>query len=203
MVWCGAQGTSHEDVQARVEHAKKREEVRRMAVTIHEDLMMHMAEGAQESKKSFFFTECFNFTTSVDRFKNGLLRSAKKERMRLEMNKRELEKIKQSVKLSDEDKKEAVQGCADVEEITKNKEATCKNLADAMASLVAQLRQQASTEDDLAQRAETEIYDEETGLLIGVEKKRVPYLLVSVLFVIAIILGSIKWYVWWTGDTGR
>merc|ERR1712194_441472 len=95
------QNTPKEDVQARVAHAKKREELRRECVSIQEDLMGRMAEGTTEERRNIFFTECFNYTNSVDRFLKALERSLVRETTRLQVNRQELEKIQASNKLTD------------------------------------------------------------------------------------------------------
>merc|ERR1712032_1694116 len=120
------QGTSKEDVQARVRHAKKREVVRRMVVDLHEKLMMRMAEGSMEEKKASFFTECYNYTSCVDRLKKGLERSMRKERKRIEANKEELNRIKNSPRITEEERREAAAQLAEVDQITLEKEALCK-----------------------------------------------------------------------------
>jgi len=189
------QGTPKEDVTARVVHAKKREEARRACVALHDDLMAHMAEGSTDEKKSYFFTECYNFTSSVERFKKALDRSMKKERKRLEANRKELDKIKNS-KLSEEERNDAISQCDEVEQITKDKERSCGKIKDDMTNLVSQLRVQASA--DVQANDDAADMDEEEGLLRDKNSKTVPYALIIILFFIAVILGSVRWYYWWT-----
>jgi len=197
------QGTSEEDVEARIQHARKREQIRRDCVGIQEDLMSHMSDGTLEDKRSEFFTECYNYTNSVDRFMKGLEKSLGKERRRLEANRAELEKIQKSSMLSDNERADAISQCNGVEEITKEKEKTILKIKDEMSNLIQQLRYQASADVAAAKTAEDGYDDDPKGaaaqlLLSDNFRRKAPYAFIAFLFLIAIVLGSVKWYVWWT-----
>ena len=89
------QDTPREDAASRVDCVKRREETRRACVALHEQLMAHIhgtaaasggdggvrgaggGGGAKEdaTRRTNFFTECYNFTSSVERFKRALDRS--------------------------------------------------------------------------------------------------------------------------------
>lgn len=104
------QGTPQEDVAARVDSAKRRDETRRACVALHDDMIAHIHVGTtgkvrnaanvgaaaaggaggggggggasskdDAARKANFFTECYNFTSSVERFKRALDRAAAKD----------------------------------------------------------------------------------------------------------------------------
>lgn len=193
------QGTPKEDVQLRIAHAKKREETRRHCLKVQEDLMTHMQEGTTADNRSLFFTECFNYTVSVDRYMKGLGKSMSKETLRLQANRKELDAIQGNNKLTDAERQDAIEQCKGVEEITKEKETTISKIKDEMSNIVQQLRYQASADVAQAQVAET-IWEEEEMEKLPYYKKRAPYIVIAGLFLLCVILGSVKWYFYWTSQ---
>mmetsp|Transcript_7867 Transcript_7867/g.27640 ORF Transcript_7867/g.27640 Transcript_7867/m.27640 type:complete len:226 (+) Transcript_7867:106-783(+) len=194
------QGTDREDVEARVNHSKKREECRALCVSLQEELMMHMAEGSAPDKKSLFFVECYNFSSCVERFRTQLDKSMKKDKKRLESCKRELQKVNASKQVSDEDRAMAEDQLQQVAEITEKKTTQCQKIKDNMGALVTQLREAANDESAVGKAPNEEDYDEGAGLLNEENKKKVPYVMVGFLILVATILGSVRWYLWWTAQ---
>ncbi|KAK3255965.1 hypothetical protein CYMTET_34878 [Cymbomonas tetramitiformis] len=66
------QGTAKESVEARLQHGKKRDETRKACNVLQLELLANLVEGSTEDKKCVFFTECYNFTSSVDRFSKAV-----------------------------------------------------------------------------------------------------------------------------------
>lgn len=195
------QAGTEENVESRIKHAKIQEEIKTDIIALQELLMSKMAEGTQEAKRSEFFTHCYNYTNSVDRFLKLLDKSMAKERKRLEANRGELVKITESTTLTAAERSEAISQCESVENITKEKEAALAQLKQDMSAVLQQLRYQASVDVEQAKAAEDGYADEGTmGKLIGNEqfKRKAPYWFIAMLFIVALVLGSIKWYMWWT-----
>lgn len=174
-----------------------------MVVTLQEGLITHMNEGSQDSKKSVFFTECYNFTSCVERFKKALEKSVRKEQKRLQMNTAELEKIRNSDRLSEEEKKEALSQAEEVDQITREKARQINAIKDAMSGLVAQLRSQAKTDVESGMPAGMAGDDNDEDEELGLGRKKVPWIMFLILFFVAIIAGSIKWYVIFAKPSGR
>eukprot|EP00959_Pyramimonas_sp_CCMP1952_P291204 6091241-Pyramimonas_sp.AAC.3 len=138
------QGGSGEDAGDRVENAKRFEELRRQVVSLHEDLLANLVEGSSESKKSVFFTECYNFTSSVDRLTKALNRSLRKQRKVMEKNRSEMELMSTSLNLSEAERVDAVSQCLGFEEICVEKEKAVMKIKDDLQGRIAELRGAAS-----------------------------------------------------------
>mmetsp|Transcript_13537 Transcript_13537/g.28843 ORF Transcript_13537/g.28843 Transcript_13537/m.28843 type:complete len:259 (+) Transcript_13537:363-1139(+) len=139
------QGASGEEVGDRVESAKRLDELRRQVVSLHENLLANLVEGSSEGKKSAFFTECYNFTSSVDRLTKALSRSLRKQRKVIENNRSEMELMSTSVNLSEAERVDAVSQCLGFEEICVEKEKAVMKIKEDLQGRIAELRGAAST----------------------------------------------------------
>ena len=167
------QGTPQEDVTARVDSAKRRDETRRACVALHDDMIAHIHMGTtgaianegggggggegggggsssskeDAARKANFFTECYNFTSSVERFKRALDRSAAKDAGRRETNAMETTRLHSAAAaetLTAAELGEAMRLCVEVDRITREKEAASRRVRDDVAALVVGLRSRAA-----------------------------------------------------------
>ena len=99
--------------------------------------------------------------------------------------------------------KEALSQAEEVDQITREKARQINAIKDAMSGLVAQLRSQAKTDVESGMPAGMAGDDNDEDEELGLGRKKVPWIMFLVLFFVAIIAGSIKWYVIFAKPSGR
>jgi hypothetical protein len=160
------QGAPGEDAGNRVENATKLEEVRRQVILLYEGLHANLAEGSSDNNKSAFFTECYNFTSSVDRFTKALDRSLRKQRKVMEKNRSEMDLMKRSAILLEDEREDAVAQCLGFENMCAEKEGLVMKVQEDLQGRIAELRRAASASlqhnanasEELAQPASVSIF---------------------------------------------
>jgi len=181
------QGTSAgESFEARVEHNTTQQKLRVDVEALQQNLQAHLQQGCTPPNNGAFFAECYNFTTSVERFAKSLGRSVRKQRHALEKNEHELHLLQATPQLSEEDRLEAVVSCSEVASLVAEKCEASDRLRLDMLSMLQDLRAKAIQ----AHVREVDVADEPkvvstTGLVS--RKKLVSMIFISLLFCIGLL----------------
>mmetsp|Transcript_16032 Transcript_16032/g.30799 ORF Transcript_16032/g.30799 Transcript_16032/m.30799 type:complete len:261 (-) Transcript_16032:429-1211(-) len=134
------QGTAREELKERMQRVKTQDDVRRSMLALQRDILANLSEGSNDHNKSVFFTECYNFTSLVDRFSKALERSLGKHRKAARKNQDMMQTLQSSTTLSEAERTDALCHCEDIARMHMEREKESSEIQETMSGVIAELR---------------------------------------------------------------